>query len=558
MSMPWAGASDSIDRQEENVTRHASTNSRGDRSPRIVIIGAGFGGIGMAVRLKQEGFDNFVIFERYPRSGGVWVVNDYPGADVDTYSEAYRLGFHPYPWTRSHAKRDELLSYFDDVIATHDIGGHIRYSTEVDLVEWNENSAQHRVLLADGSLEFADIVISAVGFLGTPRKPDIDGLEKFAGRAFHSSQWDYQVDLTGKHVAVVGTGSSTASIVPAIADQVGRLDVYQRSPGWVLPKAIEEYDEPTRSQRMKPLALRRNRVKSLMQMRALFRGGKGFVAGSKPHNRMQRMADDYLESTFKDRPDLLELLRPDYPVNGKRIILNADFYEALKKPNVHLIPHAVKAVTPTGVIDQEGVERHADLLVLSTGFTAAEFLSSVRVRGENGQDLHENWAGDPRAFLGLMVPGFPNFFIIYGPNTSGAGALLAMQGAQFEFIIGTLKRMLRSGRRRADLRPGTDARYQRWLDKSLVGLVFDTTENYYKSEASGRTVTQWPKGFFFYMGIVRLARPFAVRVTRPRAGRLKDTAPHSQRAPDAPSAPPTVSETEMNRNGLRRKAGSGR
>jgi cation diffusion facilitator CzcD-associated flavoprotein CzcO len=476
--------------------------------PAIAIIGAGLGGIGAAVTLQSQGYTNIRIFDRQDRAGGAWVVNDYPGAEVDTPSEMYRFSFAPRNWSRSHARRDELLTYVDEVIDRFGLQSYITYGVEVIEARWLDDECRYRLQLSDGSVHVADFVVSAVGMFSSPKIPDWAENPTFEGPIFHTTEWNHDFDIAGKTVAVVGTGSTSATVVPTITPSVEKVYLYQRDPGWVIPKPIVVYPD---DHRLSPREHDAKRRKDIWEMHRLVGGSKVLREGSRPNRKMQEIAERLLDESFKDHPELKAAVRPNHPAMGKRAIVSSEFYPALADPRVELIRSAVTGLTRHGVIDSEGVERRADAVVLATGFRAAEFLATLNVFGAGGVSLHETWGGDPSAFLGLCVPGFPNFFIIYGPNTNGAGALLYTEEVQMRFIARAIDAVVRRGGKVTEVSRRLNDRYQRWLQKALDTTVYDTTTNYYKGE-SGRIVTNWPRSFFLYEALGWALRPFAMRI----------------------------------------------
>jgi cation diffusion facilitator CzcD-associated flavoprotein CzcO len=475
-----------------------------------VIIGAGLGGVGAAVHLREKGYEKIRIFDRQARAGGAWVANNYPGAEVDTPSEMYRFSFAPRDWGRNYALRGEVLEYVDEVIDRFGLRDSISYSTEVVEARWLENESRYRLQLADGSVQTTDFLISAVGMFSSPKIPDWAENSRFEGPVFHTTEWDEQFDIKGKTVAVVGTGSTSASVVPSIVPSAGKVHLYQRDPGWVIPKKIVVYTEADR------LSAREHNVKRRQDIRTMHRlvgGGKVLKKGSKHNRKMQEIAEGFLEESFKDNPELKASVRPNHPAMGKRPIVSSEYYPALADPRVELIRSAVTGLTQHGVIDAQGVERPADAVVLATGYRAADFLATLNVYGVGGVSLHEVWGGDPWAFLGLCVPGFPNLFIIYGPNTNGNGGLLYTEEVQMRFAARAIDAVVRRGGKTTEVSSKITARYQKWLQKHLDRTVYDTATNYYKGE-SGRVVTNWPLSFYLYEFMAWVLRPIAMRVRR--------------------------------------------
>lgn len=482
------------------------------RTPSIAIIGAGFSGIGMAVKLRKEGITSFTIYERLPDAGGCWRSNAFPGAEVDTESDVYRYSFKPYPWSRSHARREELLTYFDEVIDEHELRDRIRFGVSIESIEWTR-AGGYQLTTGSGSTIRADVVISAVGLFSEPQIPAWPGLDRFTGDVVHTAEWRDELDLSQKKVAVVGTGSTSASLVPAIAEQVDQLYVFQRQPGWILPKPVTQFADDERLRRAQPSAAQWNRLKALYRIRRAIKGGRAKKIGTAQNRAVQRVAENFLQKTFADRPDLLAALTPDYPVYGKRLVRSSEFYPALKRPNVTLVPRGITEVRESSVVDEAGVEHEVDTILLATGFKAAQFLSGLRIIGRDRTELQDFWRTDATAFLGLMVPKFPNFFILYGPNTNGSGAHLFVLECQMAFVAGVVKRMARSRSTVAEVRAGHFRAYEQWLSKQWEDSALLSTHNYFRG-ASGNVVTNWPRGFGLYYLLTRIGRARSVRFSR--------------------------------------------
>lgn len=494
-------------------------------SPRIAIIGAGFGGLGVAVRLRQAGFENFTLYERESAPGGTWYVNRYPGVGTDTESEIYRFSFLPYNWSQSHAPGHELLDYMSLVIEKYQLRPHIRLNTTVLAATWSEETASYTVHFADGSSDEAEVLISAVGLLSEPNWPDWPGLVEFPGEVMHSARWRSDVELTGKRVAVVGTGSTSAQIVPELAKIATEVVVFQRQPGWVLPKTVVSNKRSGPSEdRLERFRHARDRYKALRRAAKLFDGGKVSRQGSRANRGAQVQAERYIAEVFADRPDLAKLMTPNYPFLGKRPVQSSEFYQALRRDNVRLVPRAVEKVSGRGPIDIDGIEHPVDAIVLATGFHASDFVRSVDVRGRSGRTLQDEWEGEPRAFLGVCVPDFPNFFMIYGPNTNATGALLLMQEAQASLIVSVLKSMRRRHVMATEVPRPVYERYHAWLDRCFRNSTFLTTHSYFTSR-SGRVVTNWPRSVTLYRVALRLGRhPAAARSLAPTARRHEGVA----------------------------------
>jgi len=473
---------------------------------RIAIIGAGFGGIAAAVKLQQVGLENFTIFEKSAGIGGTWWDNRYPGAATDAASHIYSFSFAPHDWERTHVGQAELQLYLENVVDRFDLRGRIQLGSNIASVEWDAARHGYVLTLADGKTEFFNCVISAVGMFSKPRYPTWPGLADFAGPVLHTARWDDAVNLEGKRVALVGTGSSAAQVVPAIVDRVAHLTLFQRQPGWLLPKRDRSFTERERGHLRRGLLRKLYRLKlyAVQEMREL--RGAFFRPGERANTEARTAALAYIDEVFADRPDLKTAVTPNYPFAGKRAVMSSDFFPALKRPNVTVMPKAVISVRPDGLVDTDGVFHPADALVLATGFEVTEYLSTLNVIGREGDTLKSRWNGEPHAFLGIMVPGFPNFFMLYGPNTNG-GFIVTNLERQARFAMLEIKRLQRSGQKETEVSEQANVRYNEWLQKQMTGTAFIEGQNYFKT-ASGRVVTQWPDNASVYGFLLFALRRF--------------------------------------------------
>lgn len=470
-------------------------------TPRVAIVGAGFGGIGLAVLLKKAGVDTFTIYEQAEGPGGAWWHNRYPGAEVDTVSYVYSYPFRRHSWSRTHARQPELLQYLNDTIDEFGVRSHLRCGVGVKSAQWEESTHTYQLTLSTGETTWCHVLVGATGFLNIPKYPTWPGLDSFEGPKFHSSRWEPQHDLKDMTVAVVGTGSTGTQIVPEIAPIVKRLYVFQREPGWVVPKDARDYPPRERAAMGAGWRYRWERTKWLALAEVFYLRGAPFRRGSLSHSAGQRSALSHIDTEFRDRPDLKEAVTPNYPFWGKRLVFNSTFYPALQLDNVELVPNAVASVTPTGIVDNAGVERPVDVLVMATGFQATNYLGTMEVRGSGGQTLQEFWRGEPRAFLGITVPMFPNFFMMYGPGTNGA-VVLSMLMRQAEYIVRAIERMQQQRVTAIEVKHSWTDRYHVWLQAQLNRTAWGSAHNYYRG-ATGAIVTQWPFGPGLYGLMVR-------------------------------------------------------
>ena len=426
---------------------------RSSRRVRVAVIGGGFGGIAAAIALRKAGIDEIMVFERSAGVGGTWFDNRYPGAQTDAASHMYCYSFANYDWSRTHVGHQELREYLEHVVDRFDVRRHFRFGQSVESVEWDEDAGEQVLTTASGELHRFHAVISAVGMFTAPRLPDLPGLADFAGQTVHTAAWDASLTLAGKRVAVVGTGSSATQVVSTIAGEAEQVIVYQRQPGWLLPKGDRDFTDRERAVYRLPGIWRINRLRLyLRQERREFRGGF-FRDGSPANLRARRLALDTIATAFAARPDLAKAVTPTYPFGGKRAVLSSAFYQALLRDDVELVPRRVISCTPGGIVDSAGEHREADVLVMATGFHAASYLDTLRVTGRGGQDLQSYWAGEPTAFLGITVPGFPNFFMLYGPNTNG-GFIVPNLERQSAFAAKEIARLRRPASARWRCAPG--------------------------------------------------------------------------------------------------------
>jgi cation diffusion facilitator CzcD-associated flavoprotein CzcO len=474
---------------------------------RVAIIGAGLGGIAAAVKLRKRTSATFVIFEQSAGVGGTWFDNRYPGCEVDIHSHAYSYSFLKYDWPRTHATQPELLAYAEHVVSRYGLRPHLRLGTRVTDLVWEESTSTYRLTTEHGDSDEFDVVISALGLLNVPRYPDWPGLDTFSGPAFHTSRWE-EHDLTGKSVAVVGTGSTAVQVVPAIAPAARQVYVFQRQPGWIEAKHEREFTPRERwVYRHVPLAQRLHRARIFHQGNRRFRG---YDVKSGRQQRMRAGCERFIREAIDD-PAVRTAVTPDYPWGCKRPVISSTFYPSLNRDNVELVPHAVSRVTPTGVIDETGRTRDIDVLILSTGFQPTRFLAGVDVKGRDGRSIHDAWRERASAFLGITVPGFPNFFILYGPNTNGGTSIIAQLERQADVAVRAIRRL--GNKRSIDTSPVAARRFVDWIDRRMAtsaSAMNAGCHNYYH-DAAGHNVTQWPAGHFAYALATRLLSRFGLR-----------------------------------------------
>lgn len=471
----------------------------------VAVLGAGFGGLALAHRLEQDGVDDLVLFERGDGVGGTWRANSYPGAACDVPSHLYSLSFAPNPgWSRAYATQPEILEYLEDCFDRFDIRRKVRLETEIVSATWTETDACWNLSDRAGRNYEASVLVSATGMFHSPSIPDIPGLDEFAGKVFHSARWDHDHDLSGERVAVIGTGASAIQIVPAIVDQVAHLDLYQRRAPWILPRNDPAYTpEQQRAFAERPEEIVRHR----QELHDLFEQTTAFLAGDPSVEAIASVARDYLERKVHD-PQLRAKLTPGYPFGCTRTLVSSDFFPAVQRDGVELVVAGIERITSTGIRTVDGFDRQADTIVMCTGFRAAEYLRGIDVTGREDVGLHDHWAGAPRAYHGIVVPGFPNFFMLYGPNTNqGGNSILLILEAQAEFVASALTHMRAADAPSIEVTGTAMARYERELERDLLRTVWSQGCTSYFQNAAGLTVTQLPHTSGWYREATRQIDP---------------------------------------------------
>jgi cation diffusion facilitator CzcD-associated flavoprotein CzcO/acetyl esterase/lipase len=481
----WAGRPLSTRREG------ASTNGSGNRrpAPTVAIIGAGFGGIGLAITLKKAGVDSLTILEKADGIGGVWRDNTYPGAACDVPSHLYSFSFEPNPdWSRRYSPQPEILDYLERCIERYGLRPSLRLGTEVRRAEFDEGSGGWRIETDEGTVE-ADVLVSACGQLSRPATTRIEGAERFKGPIFHTARWDHDVELQGKRVAVIGTGASTIQVVPAIAERVGQVDVYQRSAPYVIPKKDRPYMPwERRLFRWFPPARLLARFTQWLFFEIFIAAFNQFKAVGRVG---VRMFDRNLDDQVSD-PDLKRALTPDDVLGCKRVLISPDYYSTLERPNVELVTQGVRELTKTGVVAEDGTERRADVIVLSTGFESTRFLAPMEIRGRDGRDLNEVWREGANAYLGMTVAGFPNLFVMYGPNTNlGSGSIIFQLESQMAYIADAVDQLRRTGGW-LSVRPEVQQAFDSEMQSRLSTSVWQTGCNNWYLDEHGRNTNNWP------------------------------------------------------------------
>lgn len=483
---------------------------------RVLVIGAGFAGLCASIKLATLGIPHVVV-EKNSDLGGTWFDNDYPDAGVDTPNHFYSYSFAPNPrWRHYFSKRAEIRAYADAVARDHGITDLIRFRTSVESMTWSDTRAEWDVEMTfpGGRLiESYPVVITAVGQLNRPNLAPARGIESYKGPWFHSAKWDSSVNLTGRRVAVVGTGASAMQFLPTVAERAAHVTVYQRSPQWVRPNA--DYHREVSPE---TIWLMENvpHYARWYRFGLFWRFGDGLLRTLRrdpewPHpeksmnrsnDRHRRQLTDHLESELAGRPDLITKCLPDYPPYGKRILVDNNWYATLRRDNVDLVTSALDHVTATGIVDADGVERQFDAIILATGFEAGRLLAPIEIRGRSGTPLRDVWGDDdPRAHLGISVPDYPNMFVLVGPNTFVAhgGSIIFQAECAMRHVAGALVRMCEEKISAIEVRREVHDEYNARVDAEHADLVWSHPgmRNWYRNSA-GRVFSPMPWRFVDY------------------------------------------------------------
>lgn len=505
----------------------------------VAIIGSGFSGLGAAIRLKQEGMNDFVVLERANEVGGTWRDNSYPGCACDVPSHLYSFSFAPNPeWSKAFSPQPEILSYLRSCARHYGILPHLRFGHAVQRCAWDDAARKWRLETSKGTF-VADVVVAAAGALSEPSVPDIPGLATFEGPAFHSARWDHGTDLSGKSVAVIGTGASAIQFVPEIQPRAGKLRVFQRTPPWVLPRRNPTLTEKQRRAFRSFPALQLLARSQIYAVTELFGLGFRHPALMRP---LQRLALRYLESCVRD-PALRAKLTPSYALGCKRILFSNTYLPTLTKSNVEVVTESIREVRPRSILTTDGKEHPVDAIIFGTGFYVSDLPFGKYVQGRGGQTLDDVWNGSPQAHLGTTVAGFPNFFFLLGPNTGlGHTSVVYMIESQIAHIASALRYMREHGVVTVEPRAEVQAAYVADLDRRLRGTVWNTggCASWY-IDKTGRNSTLWPDATWRFRKRVRHFEPAEYLLGRP-AGH-EEIARHASRpAASLPLRPAVGSE----------------
>ena len=480
---------------------------------RVAVVGSGFGGLAAAVRLREAGFDDLVILEKADDVGGTWRENTYPGVACDVPSHVYSLSFAPNPgWTRTYSEGGEIWAYLRDVARRHGLYERIRFGCELLEAAWDEDARRWRLATSQEPLT-ADVVVSATGPLHEPAIPDLPGLDTFAGAAFHSARWDHDHDLRGRRVAVVGTGASAVQFVPRIQPQVARLMVFQRTAPWILPRT----DRPLRPGEHR---LYRAVPGAQRAMRAAIFWARELLVLPFLHPRLaagpERIARRHLERQVRD-PQLRRALSPTHRIGCKRILLSNEYYPALTRDNAEVVTDAIREVREHAIVTADGREHEVDTIVFGTGFHVTDMPIGERVRGRGGRRLADVWQGSPQAHLGTIVHGFPNLFLLLGPNTGlGHNSVVFMMEAQVGLVVAALRHLRDTGAAALEPRAEAQAAFVAEMDARSRGTVWTSggCRSWYL-DATGRNSTLWPGSSSAFARRLARLRPQELLLTPP-------------------------------------------
>ncbi len=458
-------------------------------SHRVAILGAGFSGLGMAARLQDSGENSFVILEKAGSIGGTWRDNSYPGCACDVPSHLYWYSFDQQPdWSHIFSPQTEILRNLECFVERRRLATHIRFHAEVVAASWDQAQSAWRIVLASGEEVIAGALVAAWGQLNRPKLPAIDGRDSFAGSSFHSARWRHDAVLDGKRVACIGNGASAVQIIPEIAPKGESLAVFQRSPSYVVPRQDRAYTGEERTQfTTDPQSLLADRQLIYLDLESRF---EAMQPASAKAAEFLGIARAHLESQIAD-PDLRRKLWPDYPLGCKRILVSDDFYPAMSRSNVELVTEPITRMEPPGVRTADGQLREFDVVIYATGFETTSLLGAMDIGGRDGLSLRQEWLGGAQAYLGMTVAGFPNFFMLYGPNTNlGHNSIITMLECQFDYLLQAL-RLSHEKQAAIEVRADAMQSFNNHLQQRLRGSAWDGgCASWYKTPG-GRIVNNW-------------------------------------------------------------------
>jgi len=484
------------------AVRHQPSSTR---AVQALIVGAGFGGVGAAIELRSHGITDVRILEKGSGAGGTWLHNTYPGAACDVPSHLYSYSFAKrLDWSRLCSPGEEILAYLQEVSRQHGIEQLISPDTTVTSCEWDGDSCRWRVHTDTGETHESDILVIATGQLHQPARPAIPGAESFAGHSFHSAEWDHSYRLAGRRVAVIGTGASAVQFVPEIARDVARLSVFQRTGNWFLPRKNRRYPGWFRA------AIQRLPRAQELRRKFVFQYTESLTLTIRNPRTLGRLmgarSAAFMRSQLKD-PDLRRRVWPDYQFGCKRIIFSSHFLPALERPNVELVTEAITEMAPQGPVTADGRVHEVDCVIWATGFRTNDFMFPMEVTGEAGARLRDAWSAGAHAHLGMTVPGFPNMFVMYGPNTNtSGGSIIVYLEAQAAYIRQAAEELARRGAGAIEVLAEVEAASDRALQARFAGTAWTECDSWYRDD-SGRIVANWPGYMREYLDQTRRLEP---------------------------------------------------
>jgi cation diffusion facilitator CzcD-associated flavoprotein CzcO len=476
------------------------------RAPRVVIVGAGFGGIAAAIELRRHGFEDVNILEASDDLGGTWHDNTYPGCACDVPSHLYSFSFaQRRDWTRLCSPQPEILDYLRGVAREHGVDRRIAFGRRVTACAWDDEALEWTVTTDDGRAQAADAVVLATGQLHQPALPRLPGADAFTGHAFHSARWDHAHDLRGQRVGVIGTGASAVQFVPEIAGVARSVTIFQRTGNWFLPRRNRAYPPPIRT------AIRRLPGLQAYRRRFVFHYCEGLTLAIRRPRTVGRAlglrSAAFMRWQLRGRPDLRRAAWPDYTFGCKRVLFSSAYLPALRRPDVELVTAAIERVDGDAVVTADGARHQVDCLIYATGFRTNDFMFPMAITGAGGADLRDVWAGGAHAHLGLTVPGFPSLFVLYGPNTNtSGGSIVFYLELQAAYVRQALQAVRERGAAALDVRAEVEAAADRALQARFAGTAWTRCDSWYRTPG-GRIVANWPGFMREYEAAVRRLDP---------------------------------------------------
>jgi cation diffusion facilitator CzcD-associated flavoprotein CzcO len=480
----------------------------------VAVLGAGVSGLCMGIQLKRAGIASFAIFEKSHDVGGTWNDNSYPGSGCDVPSHLYSFSFEPNPdWSRAFSPQPEIQRYLRHCAEKHGVLAKIRFGTEIAGASFDASAGLWRIRTSSGEEITAKALVSGLGQLNRPHTPDLPGLASFEGTTFHSARWNHEHDVAGERVAVIGNGASALQFIPEIAKTAERVTVFQRSANWVIPRNDRSFSAGERAWfRRHPLLLRglRALIWAMLEVRFF-----AFLRESWFSRRMTRTATEYLHAQVSD-PVLRAKLTPDYPIGCKRILISDDYYQAMVRANVEVVNEPIERVTRDAVVTADGVARGVDTLIFGTGFETTTFLAPLAIEGIEGAKLHDVWREGAEAYLGVTVAGFPNLFMLYGPNTNlGHNSIIFMIECQVGYAVQCIQQLLKREVSWIDVRRDVMDRYNRNLQTALGKTAWTAGCSSWYKTASGKVVNNWSGFTLDYWSRTRRPNWHDYRIARP-------------------------------------------